>query len=78
MMVVSDLKELRNYILGIIHAWSLFCLVRVYMSLHSLPILSVKLGFCLSVLWFFVFPDLWFLVFRFLVYVFNSMSSQNT
>ena len=53
------LKELRNCILCIIRVWSLFCSVRVYMSLHFLslhyislyflPILLVKLGFRFSV-----------------------------
>ena len=35
--------------------WSLFCSVRVYKSLHFLPILLVKLGFRLSMFQFFVF-----------------------
>ena len=39
------LKELRNFILCIIHVGSLFCSVRVYISLHFLPIIFVKLGF---------------------------------
>ena len=33
------LKELRNCILCIVSVWSLFCSVRVYISLHFLPIL---------------------------------------
>ena len=33
------LKEPRNCILCIIHVWSLFYSVRVYISLHFLPIL---------------------------------------
>ena len=41
----TSIKELRNCILCIIPVWSLFCLVRVYKSLHFLPILLVKLGF---------------------------------
>ena len=49
------LKELQNCILCIIPVWSLFCSVQVYKSLHFLPILLVKLGFCLSMFQFFVF-----------------------
>ena len=33
------LKELRNCISSIIRLWSLFCSIRVYASLHFLPIL---------------------------------------
>ena len=33
------LKELRNRISRIIRLWSLFCSIRVYPSLHFLPIL---------------------------------------
>ena len=44
----NSLKELRNCILWIIPVWSLFCSVRVYKSLHFLPILLVKLGVPLS------------------------------
>ena len=33
------LKELRNRISRIIRFWSLFCSIRVYASLHFLPIL---------------------------------------
>ena len=47
--IEEDLKELRNCILCIILVWSLFCLVRVYKNLHFLPILLVKLGFCLPI-----------------------------
>ena len=36
--VDCHLKELRNFVLGIIRLWSVFCLVRVYVSLHFLPI----------------------------------------
>ena len=39
----------------IIPVWSLFYSVRVYKSLHFLPILLVKLGFRLSMFQFFVF-----------------------
>ena len=48
LIVNSPLKELRNCILFIIRVWSLFCSVRVYATLHFLPILLVKLGFRLS------------------------------
>ena len=34
-----SLKELRHYILHIIRKWSLFCSIRVYVSLHFLPFL---------------------------------------
>ena len=44
------MKELQNCILFIIRAWSLFCSVRVYISLHFLPILLIKLDFDLSVI----------------------------
>ena len=44
----SKLKELRNCILRIIRVWSVFCSVQVYISLHFLPILLVKLGFRFS------------------------------
>ena len=47
------LKELRNCILCIIRVWLLFCSVRVYISLHFLPILLAKLRFSLSLFWFF-------------------------
>ena len=47
--IEEDLKELRNCILCIILVWSLFRLVRIYKNLHFLPILLVKLGFCLSI-----------------------------
>ena len=60
------LKQLRNCILCIISAWSFFCSARVNISLHFLPILLVKLGFRLSVFWFFMFLFHWFLVFIFL------------
>ena len=43
------LKELRNCILYIIRVWLLFCSVRVYVSLHFLPVLLVILGLRLSV-----------------------------
>ena len=51
----ANLKELRNYILGIILAWSLFCLIQVYVGLHFLKFLfenqlqtslSVRSVFC--------------------------------
>ena len=42
-MHVGLLKELRNFILCIIPVWSLFCSVRVYISLHFAPIFFVKL-----------------------------------
>ena len=42
------LKELRKFILCIIPVWSVFCSVRFYISLDFLPVLLVKLGFCLS------------------------------
>ena len=57
----SFLKELRNGILCTICVWSVFCSVRIYISLHFLLILLVKLGFRLSVFWFFMF--LFYLVF---------------
>ena len=57
----SFLKELRNGIFCTICVWSLFCSVRIYISLHFLLILLVKLGFRLSVFWFFMF--LFYLVF---------------
>ena len=45
------LKELRNCISRIIRVWSLFCSIRVYTSLHFLPILLVNyLILCLSTL----------------------------
>ena len=44
-LLFTILQELRNCILCIIPVWSLFCSVRVYKSLHFLPILLVKLGF---------------------------------
>ena len=43
--IYLSLKELRNCILCIICVWSLFCSVRVYISLHFLPILLVILDF---------------------------------
>ena len=43
------LKELRNFILCIIHAWSLFCSLRIYISLQFLSIILKKLVFCFSV-----------------------------
>ena len=61
------LKKVRNCILCIIRVWSLYCSVRVYTSLHFLPIRFVKLEFCLSVFQFFMFLFLRFLVFSFSV-----------
>ena len=46
---VISLKELRNCVLYFIRAGSLFCSVRICISLHFLPILLVKLGFRLTV-----------------------------
>ena len=43
-LVSCMLKKLRNGISRIIRVWSLFCSIRVYKSLHFLPILA----FCLS------------------------------
>ena len=64
-------KELQNCILCIIRVWSLFCSVRVFVSLHFLAILLAKLGFRLSMFWFFVFLYLWLLVFSFSVLCFK-------
>ena len=47
-------------------------------SLHSLPILLVKLGFGLSKLWFFMLLFLWFLVFIFSVLCFEFNVISNT
>ena len=47
-------------------------------SLHSLPILLVKLGFRLSKLWFFMLLFLWFLVFIFSVLCFEFNVISNT
>ena len=59
--------------------WSLFSPERVYVSLHFLSILLVKLSFCLSVFWFFIFFYLWFLVFSFSVLCFEfNVISRNT
>ena len=60
-----NLKGLRNCILCIIRVWSLFCSARVYISLHFLPVLLVKLGFRLSVFQFVVFLYLWLSIFSF-------------
>ena len=46
---------------------SLFCIVRVYKSLHPLPTLFVKLDFRLYLFLLFVFLYHWFLVFSFSV-----------
>ena len=46
---ILRLKELRNCILCTIPVWSLFCSVRIYIILHFLPIILVKLDFCFSV-----------------------------
>ena len=59
----KHLKELPNCVLYIICVWSIFCSVRVYVSLHFLPILLVKLVFRLSVFWFSMFLFLWLSVF---------------
>ena len=71
-----NLKELRNCILCIIHVWSLFWSVCVCIGLHFLSILLVKLGFRLSMFWFFMFLFLWFFVFLFFVlsFEFNVIS----
>ena len=53
----------RNRILCIICMWSVFCSVRIYISLHFLPAFFVKLGFGLSVFWFFMFLYFLFLLF---------------
>ena len=66
------LKELRNCILCIIRVWSLFCSVRVDISLHFLPIPLLKLGFNLSEFWSIVFLYLLFLVFSFSVLCFQG------
>ena len=50
-----NLKELRSCVLRIIRVWSVFCSVQVYISLHFLPILLIKLGFCLSCFYIFGF-----------------------
>ena len=72
--------KLRNCILCIIQVWLLFCSVWVYISLHFLPILLVKLVFRLSVFWFLMFLFLWFLVFGFSVlrFEFNVISKNLT
>ena len=73
-----ELKDLRNCILCLISVWSLFCSVRVYISLHFLPMILVKLDFRLSVFWFFVFLYLWVLIFSFaLCFEFNVFSKLN-
>ena len=54
-ITIPHLKELQNCILCVIPVWSLFCSVRVYKGLHFLSILLVKLGFRLSMFYFFVF-----------------------
>ena len=64
------LKELRNCILCIVPVGSLICSVRVYKSLHFLPILLVKLGFRLC----FSFSCFSFFIFVVLHYLLNSMS----
>ena len=70
------LKELQNCILCVVGVWSLFCSVRVYIILHFLPILLVKLSFRLSMFWLFIFLFLWFLDFSFsvLCFEFNVIS----
>ena len=73
--IVQTLKELRNYILCIFSLWSLFCSVRVYIRLHFLPMILVKLVFRLSVFSFFVFLYLWLSIFSFTLCL-NSMSFQ--
>ena len=54
-----------NCVLCFIRVWSLFCSVRVYISLHFPLILFVKLGFRLYVFWFFIILFLWCSVFIF-------------
>ena len=61
-------------ILCIIRMQSLFCSIRFHIGLHFLPIFFGKLGFHLSVFWFFMFPYLRFLAFMFLGYVLSLMS----
>ena len=63
------LKELRNCILCIIHVKT-FHSVRIYISLHFLPIPFVKLGFSRSMVWFFMFQPIWFLFFIFFLFMF--------
>ena len=55
-------KELRDFILNIIRNWSLFCSAHIYINVHLLPILLVKLdfvfqffGFSCFYFWFFSF-----------------------
>ena len=62
------LKEPPNFILCIIHVWSLFCSGRVNMSLLFLLIPLIKLGFRLSLFWFFAILYPWLLVFSFLCF----------
>ena len=64
--------------LWFISVWPLFCSVRVYISLHFLPMILVKLVFHLSVFQFFVFLYLWVLIFSFaLCFEFNVFSKLN-
>ena len=74
----SPLKELWNRILSLFAFGHYFVPHEVYVSLHFLPILLVKLGFYLSVFWFFMFLYLSFLVFSFFVrrFEFNFISKD--
>ena len=54
--------------LCIIHVRSLILWDYIYICLHFLPILSVKLSFPHSVFWIFGFLIHWFLVFSLLFY----------
>ena len=63
------LKDLRNCILCVIQVWSVFYSVRVYISLHFIPILLVKLSFRPLRVYIFGFE------FFILLYVLNSTSS---
>ena len=75
-----SLKELRNCILYIFRVWSLFCSVRVDVSLHFLPSLLLKLNFNLSEFCFFVFLCILLLVLSFsvLCFEFNVISKGLT
>ena len=66
--LLGPLNEIRNCVLCIIRLRSLFCPVRVYVSLCFLPILLVKLGFRLSAFLFFVYLYLWLLILSFGLY----------
>ena len=66
--------ENKVFLMGPHYLLSFFCSysVQVYTSLHFLPILLVKLGFHLSMFWFFLFLYLWLSIFSFaLCFEFN-------